>query len=168
MSTFRNIFMALCTLLLMGCAIQLVPDYDEALVESLEEVNTKTLTLFAALENGSPQSKYADYEDRYADIIGQFDSIQQRAKTRQLPPLAKRIAKMSIAQKACKPDPMECINSSPASVQSALATLRSMRNKHRDSPNGLEGGEAGNVHLFYNAYTIAIGQALAVETALKR
>ena len=150
---------------LSACTIQLVPSYDQALVEGLDQANKETLTLFAAVESGSPKEKFSDYEDRYATLIGTFDALRERAASRQVPPLAARLSKMKFVQGFCNSDsnPASCVNVSPLSHAQVLKDLRQMRDTHRSS-----GLEPSTVVSFRNDYETAVGQALTVENALKR
>lgn len=151
---------------LAACTVQLVPSYDQALVEGLDKANTTALTLFAAVESGSPTSEFGKYEDRYAELIGTFDALRQRALNRQIPPLAKRLSKLSIVRDFCnsESDPTGCLNASPASLDEVLKLLRRMRDTHK-SPSGLA---PDIVQVFRDSYNVAIAQALTVENALKR
>jgi len=151
---------------LAACTIQLVPSYDQALVEGLSEANTAALTLFAALESGSPPSEFAEYEDRYAELIGKFDALRQRALTRQIPPLAKRISSIRTVASFCdsEDNPTSCLNASPDSLKSVLALLRRMSNQH----NTGSGLAPDIVETFRDSYNAAITPALTVENALKR
>ena len=147
---------------LTACTIQLVPDYDQALVEGLDQANTQALTLFAAVESGSPASEFGDYDERYATLIGTFDALRQRAANRQIPPLAARLSKIRFVRDYCN-DAASCVNVSPASLERVLDVLRKMRDRHRSS-----GLAVDTVGLFRTDYNTAIAQALTVENALKR
>lgn len=149
---------------LAACTIQLVPAYDQALVEGLDQANTEALTLFATLDEAdSPASKFSDYEQRYAAVIGRFEALQQRAGRRQIPPLATRLSRLGVVHSICGGDAAACVNTSPASLNVAIAQLRQMRNTHRS-----RGLTPDLVNQFRNAYNTAIAQALTVENALKR
>jgi hypothetical protein len=155
----------LWAMLLAACTIQLVPDYDQALVEGLDEANTAALTLFAAVESGSPATEFGEYEERYAELIGTFDALRQRAMSRQVPALADRLSRLGIVRDLCdsESDPSACVNTSPASLERVLQVLREMRDRHRS------GGLAIDVvELFRTDYRTAVAQALTVENALKR
>ena len=150
---------------LSACAISLVPAYDEALTADLEDANKQALVLFAKLENGSPASKFGDFADTYSELIGAFENLKQRAETRPMPPLAKRLQKTGIFQNFCnsKDNPMSCLNASPSSMGQVLNTLRVMRDTHRTS-----GLSPALMPGFKREYETAIRQALTVESALKR
>jgi hypothetical protein len=155
----------LWVLVLAACTIQLAPTYDPALAEGLNQANIETLTLFAALEGGSPHSKFSDYEDRYAAVIGTFEALRQRAAGREIPPLAARLSRLGPIQRICTTatDPTACVNASPSSLGEVLSVLRQMRDTHR-----LRDLASDDVDNFRNAYNPAIAQALTVENALKR
>lgn len=165
MRVIRNWFVVLFALLLTACTIQLVPAYDQALVEGLQGTNTKTLTLFAAVDGGATVAEFSKYEERYADIIGNFDALRQRALSRQVPPLASRLAKIKSIGSFCNSanDPTGCVNASPSSLAQIVALIRKMRARHKE--RGLQNDD---VELFKTSYEPAISQALTVENALKR
>lgn len=164
-STVSRIFSLFLALALSACTIQLVPSYDQALVEGIDETNTEALTLFASLEGGSPKDKYPDFAEKYSETIGNFDALQQRASNRQVPPLAKRIARQKIVRDFCNSatDPTSCLNVTPQSLGVVLSQLRRMRDRHKAS-----GLEPDTVQLFRANYDTAIAQVLTVENALKR
>jgi hypothetical protein len=158
-------FVLLWAVLLAACTIQLAPGYDQALAEGLDASNRQALTLFASLEGGSPASEYDSYEQRYAELIGGFDALRQRALTRQIPPLAKRLSSLKIVQGFCnsESDPTGCLNASPSSLAEVLSLLRRMRDTHKSRGLGSD-----QIELFRDSYNPAIAQALTVENALKR
>jgi hypothetical protein len=152
-------------LLLNACAIQLVPEFDQALLDGLNETNEAALILFAEVESGASAEEFPQYARRYAELIAGFDSLRQQASARQVPPLAKRLADKKIIRSFCTSasDPAACLNASPASIGEIANTLRQMRDTHRRS-----GLKVGTVKLFRGRYDIQIDQALTVESALKR
>lgn len=158
-------FLVTILLFLSGCAIQLVPDYDEGLVDELNSVNVATLTLFAELEGGSPASAYAAHAEDYAALIGRFEALRQRARARYVPPLAAELARKKAFESFCRGEgnATACLNVAPESIGEILSTLRMMRDTH--SAGGLD---PGAVKLFRGRYDIEIDQALTVEQALKR
>jgi hypothetical protein len=164
-SPIKALALLFWAVLLSACTIQLVPSYDQALVEGLDKTNQEALTLFAAVEGGSPKEKFGEYEENYAAVIGGFDALRQRAVSRQIPPLAARISKLSIVRQVCdsKNDPAGCLNVSPASLDRVLQVLRQMRDLHRSS-----GLNDDLIRPFRRDYQTAMGQVLTIENALKR
>lgn len=165
MSAIWKTAILMWAMLLAACTIQLAPDYDQALVEGLGESNAEALTLFASVETGSPASEFDDYDERYAELIGGFEALRQRAATRQIPPLARRLSSLPSIAAVCvsESDPTRCVNASPVSLQEVLTLLRAMRDTHRSS-----GLAVDTVARFRDGYDTAIAQALTVENALKR
>lgn len=161
----RQLSLFLALFLLSGCAIQLVPDYDQALLEGLNDANIEALTLFAEVENGSPVEEFPDHARNYAALIGKFGALRQRALSRYVPPLATRLSEKKIIRDFCASatNPDGCLNASPGSIGEILANIRQMRDLHR--ARGLTGGA---VVAFRNRHDIQIDQALTVENALKR
>jgi hypothetical protein len=163
--TVQRLWVLLCAILLSACSVQLAPGYDAALTEGLSEANGEALTLFAALEEGSPASEFANYQERYAELIGGFDGLRQRAEARPVPPMAQRLARHRIVQGFCnsRDDPAACLNSSPASLSEIVSLLRQLRTRHRT--NGVSPAAVTQIR---NGYDVAIHQALTVESALQR
>ncbi|QJB70006.1 hypothetical protein [Parasphingorhabdus halotolerans] len=161
----RRLLLCLIPLILSGCAIQLVPDYDQALVAGLDDANVAALTLFANLEEGSPTEEFTDYKNDYARLIGKFEALRQRANARAVPPLASKLAKKNIMPTFCRPEnnPAECLNASPKSMAEIVSNLRVMRAFHKT--RGLVPDAVAD---FRNRYDTQIDQALTVENALKR
>ena len=162
----KNLLAAIFALfLLSGCVAQLVPDYDQSLVDGLNTANEETLTLFASVETGSEETEFAGYEDDYAGLIGKFEALRQRARARYVPPLGERISQMQIAPEICnsEDDPQACLNVTPTVLGQVLSTLRRMRDQHE--ANGLVSAAVVD---FRGAYDTQIDQALTIENALKR
>ena len=165
LALLNRFFVFSAVLLLSACTIQLAPDYDEALVDRLDVANTQALTHFAAVQDGSPQEEFGQYENRYSMLIGEFAALKQRAETRQTPPLASKLTKIKFLSTFCnvKVDASSCVNASPASLQSVIDVMSRMRRTHKNI-----GLTADLVTGFETAYETAIKQALTVERALKR
>ncbi|MEO9600258.1 hypothetical protein [Parasphingorhabdus sp.] len=161
----RQLALFFALFLFSGCAIQLVPDYDQALLDGLNDANTEALTLFAQVESGSTAEEYPSHARDYAVLIGKFGALRQRAQSRYVPPLASRLAEKKIIRDFCasETNPNGCLNASPASIGEILANIRRMRDLHRE-----RGLQSGAVVAFRNRYDIQIDQALTVENALKR
>ncbi len=161
----RRIVATAFLLLVAACAIQLVPDYDPALLDGTNDANVAALTLFAQVEDGSPQSEYPLYSPRYADVIGKFEALRQSASARYVPPLAEQLAERNILRDFCDTgeNPAACLNVTPESMGEIVSTLRRMRQLHRDS-----GLEPVAVAAFRNRYDIQIDQVLTIENALRR
>ena len=154
----------LLALAMGGCAIRLVPAYDPALVEALDGLNVRTLSLFGALDGGAGAAGFSAYEDRYADLIGGFEALVMRAEARPVPQLAGKLAKLRVVAELCGgDDAAACVNSSPGAMAEIVATLAQMRDVHRARglPEELRQG-------FKRSYQISIHQAMTVETALSR
>ncbi len=155
----------LWVIVLSACTIQLVPSYDQALVEGLDKANTEALTLFAAVETGSPKEKFSEYEQRYAALIGSFEALKQRAENRQVPPLGARLVGIRVVRDLCSSESngQACLNVSPSSLERVIAVIRQIRNRHQST-----GLSAENVGFLRRDYDTAIGTAITVENALRR
>lgn len=151
---------------LTACTIQLVPTYDQALVDGLNKANTETLTLFAELEGQElGKESFATYEARYASVIGQFDALRQRAEARDVPPLAQRLLKLKTVERLCGTGvgATECVNITPKRLENILAGLRTLRDRHRN-----RGLASDSIELARGNYDPPIQLVLSIENALKR
>lgn len=157
----------LWVIVLTACTIQLVPDYDQVLVQGLDQANTEALALFAAVEveTALPASKFSENEARYATLIGRFEALKQRAENRLVPPLGSRLVGIRVVRDVCNAEGNGggCLNVSPASLARVLEVIRAMRDMHRET--GLSPARIG---FFRRDYDTAISQAITVENALRR
>jgi hypothetical protein len=72
-------------LLLAGCAAQLAPIYDQALVSGLTSTNADTLELMAAAADGTTKESFPSREPQYNKIIGKLDALALQAAARPVP-----------------------------------------------------------------------------------
>lgn len=164
------LFAFIVALTLSACTTQLAPAYDDALLQGLVKADEKALVLFSAVSNGSGKQEFREFSSRYDNLIGTFGSLQNQAKARATPPLAKKLAeqmaKYEILKDVCggdTGDPGSCVNSSPSAMAEIINTLSKMRETHES-----QGLKKDIVKLFKGSYDISINQAITVETALKR
>jgi hypothetical protein len=165
-SVVRGLAAVLIALVVLaGCSLQLVPQHDPSIVDGLNTTNTKTLTLFSALANGSPKAKFADYKARYDEVIGAFDALRLKAEARPVPQIGQTIASLGPLRDICGTGSgtNACINSSPASMETIVMILSGLRDLHLQS-----GLPADDVAISKQMYVTSVAQALKVETALKR
>lgn len=155
---------------LSACTTQLAPSYDDALLKDLIKADEKALVLFSAVSSGSDKAKFPEFAGRYDNLIGTFGSLQNRAKARVTPPLAKKMAdlmaKYDVLKDVCGGeggDPSACVNSSPNAMAEIVITFTQMRETHES-----QGLKKDIVKIFKGAYDISINQAITVETALQR
>ncbi len=73
------------TAVLAGCAVQLAPLYDKALVDGLTSSNAETLELIASASGGTSKDTFASREPRYSRIIGRYDALTLQAAARPAP-----------------------------------------------------------------------------------
>ena len=167
MRLVRILFLPL-VLWLSACTVSLTPDFDPALHGGLDDANKQALTLFSAVEGGSPAASFPRLEDRYHAVIGAFGALKARAETRPEPVLgqrfAARVARVPGMAGLCEgvEDGKSCAWVTPRAIGEAIETLSKMRDRHRERGLG-----AGVVAALKGNYEIAVEQALTVEGALK-
>ncbi len=132
----------LLLLFLGGCAIHLVPDYDQMLVNGLAAANEQTETLFATLSSGT-STPFVQRQPAYDAVIGRFDAVRIEAMARPSPP------------------------GSQAPTPSILATIvaKMTRLRNEDRAGTLSPILVG---LAKNSYELSLEQALTYERALQR
>lgn len=151
-------------LFIASCTISVLPPFDGSLVRKVDDLNGKTLALFAAVEDGSPRSDYSKFERDYNDLIGGFEGAIIQAKARDIPALGQRLARSARFQKMCKSeDATACLDGTPTDLTAVTDGLRVMRNTHKDS-----GLDDGLVELFKADYELSINAVLTIESALER
>ncbi|MEP1536035.1 MAG: hypothetical protein ABJQ34_02900 [Paracoccaceae bacterium] len=151
-------------LFIVSCTVSVLPPFDGSLVRKVDELNGKTLALFAAVEDGSPRSDFVKFERDYNDLIGGFEGAITQAKARDIPPLGQRLARSARFETICKsPDAAECLDTTPSDLTAVADGLRDMRNTHKDS-----GLDDGLVELFKADYELSINAILTIESALER
>jgi hypothetical protein len=164
LSVFNRYHVVLCGLLLVlaGCATQLVPFYDKAIVDGLTAVNVDTMELMAAASGGTSKETFAQREGRYNRIIGNFDALALQASARPMPSnsLPKALEKM--AEKRGITGPMQIVPSAIAFDEIAK-TITKMRDTDRK-----QGVTAMEVQAFRGQALIYLDQALTYEAALER
>lgn len=162
---FRLLLILSVAFSLTGCLTQLSPDYDGELLQGVIDSNKTAQVLFAKVEFGSPEDKFPQFENEYAEAIASFEALRLRADARPFPPLSRRIMKLKFLSGVCAPqeDPDSCLDSTTGALKIATDRLRDLRTEHHD--NGLSKAEVQGVK---GQFDQAIDQALTVETALQR
>lgn len=77
--------LALVLTFLAGCAVQLAPPYDKAVVDGLNQVDPQVMTLFASISNGADKNTFASREQTYNELIGNLDALAILAGARPMP-----------------------------------------------------------------------------------
>ena len=147
-----------------SCSISVLPPFDGSLVRKIDDLNGKTLALFAAVEDGSPRNDFAKFERDYNDLIGGFEGAIVQANARDIPPLGKRLARSAQFSKICgAADATACLDATPKDLAAVTDGIRVMRNTHKDS-----GLDDGLVKVFKADYELSINAILTIESALER
>lgn len=178
-STTRWLQTSLLTLVLAfsvaGCAVQLAPPYDKAVVEGLNTANTETMTLLASVDNGTnnddDKRTFPAREEKYNALIGKLDALAILAGARPMPKnpvveaisrlLAKRHEKASAGAEPLKDD-----DSTPPSahaIRRISGTLAKMRDTDRK-----QGVTAYEAKAFKGQVEIYFDQAITYENFLQR
>lgn len=160
---FSSVIIALA--LLSGCATAIVPQYQQSLVDGINQANTKALTLFSSISTGSPQSQYATYKPKYDEVIGTFDALRLAAKSRPVPALNATLAALGPLKDLCKDeaDPTACVNSTAQKLQGIVDVMSELKRVH-----GKLGLQPSVVAFYRLDYQQSVLDALTIENALKR
>ena len=164
--SLRGFRAALAVIVVLGtcaCAIKLAPSYDDALVKGLTSSSEKTLTLFAAVSDGAPASVFAEHEKTYAELIGQLEALKLSTEARRVPPPRPFGFLQPHDVDAAQDASNTFVSPSTASIQEAIDTIKTMRDRHRSDEL-----TKARVDLFRNEFVISMDQALTYEQALKR
>ncbi|WKE67126.1 hypothetical protein PVT67_07790 [Gallaecimonas kandeliae] len=158
--TGKGSVLGLVLLLLSGCATQLAPLYDKALMDGLTAVNSSAMELLASAEGGTDKAGFGTREPGYNQLIGRFDALSLQSAARPVPSndvLAdvRKIAGDKTGQAPAIP--------SATALNKLARTFAMMRDT--DKAQGLTPLE---VKAFRGQVVIYLDQALTYEAALKR
>lgn len=163
-SRLFNIFIVLT--LLSACSTSLVPQYQQSLVDGVNQANLQATTLFATLGNGSSAAEYPKLASRYDDIIGAFDAVRVQVEARGWPTVSAPLLNLGPLKQLCPPSPGEKTTCSGA-TEDALAnivdnftTLKAMHQAHALGPSIVAGRKT--------RYEAMMRVVLQVENYLKR
>lgn len=153
----------LAVFFLTSCAIQLAPQYDQALFDGITETNTQTMQLFATVSSGTSADTFSQRETTYNNLIGTVDALAMQSLARPVPK-NKVTEKVNAYLASRGVTGLEDGNApSAAALQEVSENLAKMRDKDRSA------GLAPNVvAAFKNAVVISMDQALTYEAFLER
>ena len=141
---------------LVGCAAHLVPVYDQAVVQGLNDTATGTMTLLAETSNGTDAATFPAREEKYNALIGQLDALAILANARSVPSDTTKGEGGAAAESEAAPPSVHAI-------RQLSGTLSKMRDTDRK-----QGLTAVEVQAFRNQVTIYFDQAITYENALER
>lgn len=154
---FIGLFMAL-----IGCATQLAPFYDKALVDGLTSVNVDTMGLLASAAGGTTKDTFDKREAQYNRVIGSLDALALQAAARPVPSNNVPEAVKKIVGARNTSGPSQVVSSTTA-LEEIAKTITKMRDT--DKKLGVTGLE---VQAFKGQTLIYMDQALTYEAALER
>lgn len=160
----RAWLLTLC-LFLSACATQLAPEYDEALLEGLNDASAEVMTLFASASGGTTANTFPAREDRYNNLIGRLDAMVIAAGARPVP--QNRVTDtINRLLEARGHQPLENDDATPPSahaIQRVSETLAKMRDTDKR-----QGVTALEVQAFRGQAVIYFDQAITYENFLQR
>jgi hypothetical protein len=151
--------------LLSGCATQLAPAYDKAVVDGLLVANTEVMTLLAKGSQGTSQSTFSERENAYNTIVGKFDGLVIQAAARPIPKTKVSERINGVLEKRGI-EPLQDDDATPPSVQPLKKVVESLT-KMRDTDKK-QGLTATEVLAFKGQIVILLDQATTYENFLQR
>jgi hypothetical protein len=149
--------------MLAGCAIQLAPLYDKALVDGLTSANADTMELMASAADGTTKDTFPARESKYSRVIGRLDALAVQAAARPVPTNnVSEAVKKIVGVRGAAGDASQIIPSSTA-LQEISKTVAKMRDTDKK-----QGVTALEVQAFRGQVLIYMDQALTYEAALER
>ncbi len=124
---------------LLGCATQLVPDYDAAAVSKIEATNTKVMQLFSSLDTYGHKKLSKNTLKTLDTIIGEFDAIRVTLDARRVPnenaTASKIIMALPFIKQVCgENDKVSCWNPSPGILSKVIKDLRELKTTFSSIP----------------------------------
>lgn len=159
------VLLAFVAILLAGCAVQLAPPYDKAVVDGLNETSPQVMTLFASISNGADNNTFASRESTYNALIGKLDALAIIAGAR---PMPKNRVTDAVNQLLDKRDGMtlEDDDATPPSAH-AIRKISETLTKARDTDRQ-QGLTAYEAIAFKRMAVIYYDQAITYENFLQR
>ena len=158
------VVVSLLTNLTWSCKVTLAPEYNSQLVETLESVSIETFRFMAQVSDGVDAQDYSKREETYNTLIGVYESLKLRARSRpkpknELPDHIKHLLSKRTGKTYEKSEDYPSV----VAFEGVIENLKKM--KQVDKTNGLT---SDHVDLFKSAITIYLDQALTYENFLKR
>ncbi|HSC80729.1 MAG TPA: hypothetical protein VLC08_10265 [Chitinolyticbacter sp.] len=152
-------------LLLSGCATQLAPAYDRAVVDGLNATAVETMTLLASVSAGTTAASFPVREERYNQLIGRLEALALLAGAR---PVPKNKVTDAINAKLAErgSPPLDDDGSTPPSVH-AIKKIAETVTKLRDTDRK-QGVTAFEAMAFKGQIAIYLDQAITYENFLQR
>lgn len=159
----RSAMSLLLVLLLVGCATQLAPNYDKAIVDGLTSTNVKLMEYYASVSSGTDKDTYSERVDTYSNLIGNLDALAMQVKARPMPD-NKVIKKVNDYLEKKGVDILgDDVAPSATALEKVSATVVKMQKT--DKKQGIKSLE---VQAFKGQTVIYMDQALTYESFLKR
>lgn len=159
----RLAMLLLFVLLLVGCATQLAPNYDKAIVDGLTSTNIKLMEHCASVSSGTKKDTYSEREETYNSLIGNLDALAIQIKARPMPD-NKIIAKFN---EYLENKGVDILGVEEAPSATALENISKQIVMMRDTDKK-QGITAIEAKLFKGNVVIYMDQALTYESFLKR
>ena len=157
----RIIHLLMAAMLFGGCAVQLAPLYDKAVVDGMTVANRDAMVLFAEVSGGTAAASYQSRFGSYNRLIGSFDALALQAKARPMPEIPAK-ADQWLQKRGIPPVTDDEIPSAHA-LEKIASTLTKMRDT--DAKQGLTAVE---VQAFKGQVSIYMDQAVTYEAFLER
>jgi hypothetical protein len=160
---YARFSMIFWVVLVVGCATQLAPKYDEALFKGVTDTNVKIMELFASVSAGTESSTCGERESSYNSVIGSVDALALQSKARPEP-------ENSITEKVNEYLDSRGVGTMTGGVAPSASALEEVsknltKMKEVDCKSGLTDGA---VATFKNAVIISMDQAITYESFLDR
>ncbi|WP_336751768.1 hypothetical protein [Aeromonas hydrophila] len=162
---YVSVLLVAVLLSIAGCATQLAPPYDKNVAEGLVAANTESMTLMAAVSQGTDKNSFSSREEKYNELIGKLDALALSAGARPMPKnkVTDAINKL-LEKRGGKPiDDDDSTPPSAHSIKRIAETLVDMRNVDRK-----QGVTAYEVQTFKRQLVIYLDQAITYENFLQR
>jgi hypothetical protein len=153
----------LMALLLGGCAAQLAPSYDRALVTGLTHATVDVMALFASVSSGTKPETFAQREQKYNQVIGTLDALAIQSGARPVP----KGTTSEAVNKALKDRGVQPVADGEIPSATALKEISKTITKMRDTDRK-QGVTAVEAQAFRNQAVIYLDQALTYESYLER
>ena len=156
-------------LFLSGCTVSLAPKFDQNIVDNLTDSSTEIFQLLAGVSEGTSKDDYAKRDEKYNQMIGQFEALELQINARPMPQnrtIDKIISKANASLAKRNGTPIVSVGEiapSATALKNVIANIEKM--KETDNAQGIKKLE---VQVFKNNIELYLDQALTYELFLNR
>lgn len=150
------------TLFICGCKTLLAPEYDKAIVESINKTSEETMSFLSQKDEGTSSIDYTTREQKYNELIGSYDALKIKARARPIPSNSS-LEKINELLGKRGTNPISEDYPSAYAFEKISETIKKMKSTDKN-----QGINKTAFNLFKGQIEVFLDQAITYESFLKR